>query len=580
MIVHDLIQGTPEWMAFRAQHFSASNAPVMLGISPYKTRTQLLDEYKTGITQEVDEATQRRFADGHRFEALARPLAEKIIGKKLYPVIGSEGKLSASFDGLTADDTICFEHKTLNNDLRACANNDEFVSIPELYRAQMEQQLMLSGAERCLFGATAWDDDDKLIEAVWGWYESDHEMRQRLMQGWTQFSIDLETHQPKVIAERPQAQVSIELPTLFVHAHGAITDSNMEEFGRALTAKLAEVRAIKLETDQDFSNAKESAKLFRDQAKKLKLAKEAMLAQTVSIGEASRMIDAWAEDLNKTALQLEKDVEREDLAKKRAMCNEAALEFTAHIEALEAETRPIQLNLPRPDFAQAIKSKRNYASMHDAIQTMLSQAKSQADAVAKDYRAKLAWCKEHAAGQSALFPDLQQIITKPFDDFTLTITSRIEKAKADEAARLEEQRQRMEAEATAKAEREAAAKLAEETARIRAEEQAKARAKVEAEQNAKQVSVAAGRQEGVAQEAPALSKEPAGAAAMPGGSSATGTKGIVLTDRAAQPASRPSDDEIIETLSLHFRVHESKVIEWLLDVDLHAASERMAKEFA
>ena len=39
------------------------------------------------------------------------------------------------------------------------------------------------------------------------------------------------------------------------------------------------------------------------------------------------------------------------------------------------------------------------------------------------------------------------------------------------------------------------------------------------------------------------------------------------------------DDAIIATLAEKFRVHESKVIEWLLDMDLKSASERMAKEF-
>lgn len=46
------------------------------------------------------------------------------------------------------------------------------------------------------------------------------------------------------------------------------------------------------------------------------------------------------------------------------------------------------------------------------------------------------------------------------------------------------------------------------------------------------------------------------------------------------PAKRPSDDEIIAALALHFRAHESKVIEWLLDMDLDEAAERMAEEFA
>ena len=75
MKVHDLIQGSPEWLSYRTEHFNASDAPAMMGVSPYKTRTQLLHEMHTGIAADVDEATQRRFDDGHRVEALARPLA-------------------------------------------------------------------------------------------------------------------------------------------------------------------------------------------------------------------------------------------------------------------------------------------------------------------------------------------------------------------------------------------------------------------------------------------------------------------------------------------------------------------------
>ena len=50
---HNLIQGSAEWHAFRRQHYTASDAPAMLGISPYKTRAELLREKATGITPEI-----------------------------------------------------------------------------------------------------------------------------------------------------------------------------------------------------------------------------------------------------------------------------------------------------------------------------------------------------------------------------------------------------------------------------------------------------------------------------------------------------------------------------------------------
>lgn len=60
---------------------------------------------------------------------------------------------------------------------------------------------------------------------------------------------------------------------------------------------------------------------------------------------------------------------------------------------------------------------------------------------------------------------------------------------------------------------------------------------------------------------------------------------IVLTGKKVSAplktsASRPTDAEIIEVLSLHYRVHESKVIEWLLALDLETASAALAAEFA
>lgn len=465
MQIHTLVQGSPEWHAHRAQHFNASDAPAMMGVSPYKSRTQLLDEMVTGVAPEVDAYTQRLFDEGHRFEALARPLAEQIIGEALYPVTGSVGKYSASFDGLTMAEEINWEHKKLNADLRAvmvegCTGAD----LPMLYQVQMEQQSMISGADKTLFMASEWDAAGNLIEERHCWYTPNMALRQDIINGWAQLEKDRETHVPKVIAEKPKAEVVIELPALFVHAVGEITQSNMKEFGEALAARLEEVRAIELVTDQDFANAKGAAKMFRDQIIKLKATKEAMLSQTVTIGEASRMIDAWSEDLRVTALQLEKDVEREDLAKKRAMVTAGDYAFMEHMKALETEVKPIRLVVNEPNFAEAIKGKRNYASMQDAVDTLLSQAKASADQVALDVRNKLAWCKTNAEGYGFLFADLQQIIFKPADDFQLLITSRIDQHKKAEEEKLEAERER-----------------------IRKEEEAKAAAKVVAEQAAQTV---------------------------------------------------------------------------------------------
>jgi len=284
---HDFLQGSPEWNQHRATHFNASDAPAMLGLSKYKTRSQLMHELHTGIVPEVDAATQRRFDDGHRFEALARlSLAEKIVGKKLYPVIGSEGKLSASFDGLTADDVVAFEHKTLNDTLRTA-----FASrvMPAEYCAQMEQQLMISGADKCLFMASAWNDSDELIEELHCWYVSDQALRENIMHGWTQFAIDLENYQHVEHIPAAVAAPTRDLPALSIQVQGSISlIDNLSVFGARLNEFVAAINKEPTD-DQSFADAEAACKTLQAAQDALEAAEASALAQTSSIDDMRKL---------------------------------------------------------------------------------------------------------------------------------------------------------------------------------------------------------------------------------------------------------------------------------------------------
>ncbi|RFC01644.1 endonuclease, partial [Klebsiella michiganensis] len=70
MNIVNVVQGTPKWMAHRTNFFNASDAPAMMGISPYKTRSDLLKELASGIRPEVSEIQHDLFNEGHRCEAL------------------------------------------------------------------------------------------------------------------------------------------------------------------------------------------------------------------------------------------------------------------------------------------------------------------------------------------------------------------------------------------------------------------------------------------------------------------------------------------------------------------------------
>ena len=88
MKIINLVQGSPEWIAFRKDHFTASDAAVMLGYSKQNgTRDELLNLKKLGTEKEFSDWVQRHILDkGHEVEASARAIIESELGEELYPI--------------------------------------------------------------------------------------------------------------------------------------------------------------------------------------------------------------------------------------------------------------------------------------------------------------------------------------------------------------------------------------------------------------------------------------------------------------------------------------------------------------
>ena len=114
MQIHNVTQGTDPWHALRANYFTASEAPAMMGASKYLSRGDLLAQKKTGIVPEVSATQQKLFDRGHETEALARVIIEAQLGEDLFPVVATEGNLLASVDGMDMLGTVLFEHKLWN----------------------------------------------------------------------------------------------------------------------------------------------------------------------------------------------------------------------------------------------------------------------------------------------------------------------------------------------------------------------------------------------------------------------------------------------------------------------------------
>jgi len=469
MKIIQLVQGSPEWHAHRANHWNASDAPAMLGLSPYKSRGALLRETATGVSPEISADTQRLFDDGHRYEALARPLAEAIIGDELYPCTGvlENTKLSASFDGLTMLGDTAFEHKSLNDRLRAAMANPHGeatgADLPEDYQVQMEQQCLVSGATRVLFMASKWNGD-QLVEERHCWYTPNPELRARLVAGWEQFERDLAAYQaepapaPTAVGRAPQS-----LPALRIEVTGMVTASNLAEFRDHAIAVFRGINTD-LQTDQDFADAEQTVKWCEDIEGRLKAAKDHALSQTESIDALFRAIDAISAEARAKRLELDKLVKHRKEAIREDIVLAAKRAYADHVEAMVADTGGPWVQLPAPDFGGAIKGKRSFAAMREAVDALLANAKIAASENARKIRAALAALDQEAKGYEHLFHDRVAFAGKSVEDVQVIARARITEHKQREATRLEQERERIRREEAARLEREQAQRQAAEQA--------------------------------------------------------------------------------------------------------------------
>lgn len=492
MITHQLTQGSPEWHAYRAKHFNASDAPAMMACSPYKTRTQLLDELSRGFAPDVDSTTAAIFAEGHRTEALARPLAEEFIGKHLYPVTGSNGELSASFDGLTMAEDEGFEHKSLNKEIRAAFADIETIApehrelgagkcLPLVYRVQMEQQLAVCEGKRILFMASKWQND-ALIEEQHCWYYPDLELRAQILAGWDQLKADLVTHTPaetpaveKIIAEPVEA-----LPTPHAKVSGElIVHDNFDLFGEQLRVFLAEKLIREPKTDEDFVNLGEQIKAMKRARVELKSSKAQMLAQVAPIDRADKVIATLDKLLQENCSLSEKLFDSEKLRRKSEVINQGVADFNAHIAALNQRLGEAYMPSIPTDFHGVTSGLKSLASMEDKVASELARAKIAANEVADRIQVNLETLRTLAVDHVFLFADTASIVLKASDDLEALVKSRIAEHKAKEEAKLEAERERIRKEEQERADREAREKLAQQEREAEAKHQEEERARRE-----------------------------------------------------------------------------------------------------
>lgn len=525
MKIVDLAQGSPEWLEHRDRFKNASEAPVVMGASPYKSRDALLREKKTGDRPKHSAYTESLFQRGHDAEAAARPIVEQQIGEELYPVVATRGELGASFDGITLMEDVVWECKLWNEDKVADIKAGK---PPKCDYWQLVQQFYVSGAQKVIYTVTD-GTTDKLESLHIERTEDIEQDIKRLLAAWKQFDKDLEAYEPQEAVAEAVGRSPDDLPALRVEITGMVKASNLEQFKAHADSVIQNINRD-LVSDQDFADAEKTVRWLADVEKRIDAAKEHALSQTASIDELFRTLDGIKEDYRATRLELNRLVTAEKTNRREQIRKSAQTKYDEQIAEYNKQLGGhVVMPAGACDIAGAMKGKRTIATLEDAADTEVARALSEAAVIFEGIQENLEVLSAYNEKYAFLLTDKQDLVQKPKADMVALVDARIaqyEAAMKAEAERLAEQ----------------------ERERIRAEEEAKAR-----EAEAQKVLEA----EKIAEQNGAQKTEQKNKSC----------ESVQQEARTDKDAEKPSANEIIAAVSGAFGVDSDTARKWILETE-------------
>lgn len=458
MKILNLQQGSAEWLAHRRTVRNASDAPAMMGASPYVTRAELVRQRATGIDREIDAATQRVFDKGHAVEPALRALAESIIGEDLYPVTAAsdDGYLGASFDGVTLDEAIIFEAKQTNAGKMADLREGR---IPDAdYWQIVSHFAVCTTAQHCYYMVGDGTEAGTVYIAIPRALIADD--IPKLLAGWAQFDADVAAYQPEPeVLPAPTGRTPDQLPALHIEVTGMVTASNLHQWKEAAIAVFQGI-STDLQTDQDFADADKTVKWCADIEDQLKAAKQHALSQTASIDELFRTIDAISAEARAKRLELDKLVKARKESIKAEIVAAGCASVRAHFDAINATLGAHAFQPPQTlqlTIGAAIKGMRSIQAMRDAVDAAAAGMKIEASQQAERVRANVAILGEHAEHRHLFADAVALCAQKQPDDLRNLVAARIaehERARAEREAQVRERIRQEEAERLEREQRE------------------------------------------------------------------------------------------------------------------------------
>src|SRR5690606_8477489 len=246
------------------------------------------------------------------------------------------------------------------------------------------------------------------------------------------------------------------LPALHIEVTGMVTASNLREFKEHAMTVLGAINRD-LQTDEDFADAEQTVKWCKGVEERLSAAKDHALSQTASIDDLFRTIDSVSAETRRIRLELDKLVTREKESRKAEIVRAGVEAVHKHYATINATLGEHALQVPATATSMigaAIKGKRTIATIRDAVDSAVAQIKIDASQVAERTRGCVAVLAEFA-DHAALFADRVQLCAvKQPEDLRNLARARVAEHEQREAAKLEQERERIRKEEQDRIERE------------------------------------------------------------------------------------------------------------------------------
>lgn len=156
----EIAQRTPEWIEFRKNRISATDAAPIMGISPYKSPLMLWEEKIFGRKGDSNLAMER----GISLEKKALEWTQNMLGHQLTDAFVQSDTFDwaiASLDGISEDGKILVEIKCPGNKVH---QQHLAANIADYYHCQMQHQMMVTDCDICHF--VSFDGEDGVVIIV------------------------------------------------------------------------------------------------------------------------------------------------------------------------------------------------------------------------------------------------------------------------------------------------------------------------------------------------------------------------------------------------------------------------------